>query len=48
MEQLTHDVIENVAENESKIIVGNDWSDEDCVKILKNCKKAIGEKGIGR
>ena len=29
MEQLTHDVIENVAENESEIIVGNDWSDED-------------------
>nr|XP_048327131.1 xanthohumol 4-O-methyltransferase-like [Ziziphus jujuba var. spinosa] len=23
----------------------HDWSDEDCVKILKNCKKAIPEKG---
>lgn len=22
----------------------HDWSDEDCVKILKNCKKAIGER----
>lgn len=22
----------------------HDWSDEDCVKILKNCRKAIPEK----
>ncbi|KAI5651026.1 hypothetical protein M9H77_37031 [Catharanthus roseus] len=25
----------------------HDWNDEDCVKILKNCKKAIQEKGNG-
>ena len=23
----------------------HDWTDEDCVKILKNCRKAIPEKG---
>lgn len=23
----------------------HDWSDEDCVKILKNCRKAIPETG---
>ncbi|KAJ7981428.1 O-methyltransferase [Quillaja saponaria] len=23
----------------------HDWSDEDCIKILKNCRKAIPEKG---
>ncbi|CAK9151358.1 unnamed protein product, partial [Ilex paraguariensis] len=22
----------------------HDWSDEDCVKILKNCRKAVPEK----
>ncbi|KAK2631935.1 hypothetical protein EUGRSUZ_L02242 [Eucalyptus grandis] len=22
----------------------HDWGDEDCIKILKNCKKAIPEK----
>ncbi|XP_038702410.1 isoflavone 4'-O-methyltransferase-like [Tripterygium wilfordii] len=25
----------------------HDWSDEDCLKILKNCKEAIGGKGKG-
>ncbi|MED6159983.1 hypothetical protein PIB30_047351 [Stylosanthes scabra] len=23
----------------------HDWNDEDCIKILKNCKKSISEKG---
>ena len=25
----------------------HDWGDEDCIKILKNCKKAIPQKDAG-
>lgn len=25
----------------------HDWNDEDCVKILKNCREAIGSKENG-
>lgn len=28
-------------------MVLHDWNDEDCVKILKNCRKAIPEKEKG-
>lgn len=27
--------------------VMHDWGDEDCIKILKNCKKAIAPKDVG-
>ncbi|VAH09298.1 unnamed protein product [Triticum turgidum subsp. durum] len=27
--------------------VMHDWGDEDCIKILKNCKKAIAPKDAG-
>ena len=25
----------------------HNWSDDDCIKILKNCKEAISDKGKG-
>ncbi|KAF7821945.1 (R,S)-reticuline 7-O-methyltransferase-like [Senna tora] len=26
----------------------HDWSDEECIKILKNCRKAIGDEKRGK
>ncbi|KAL1565877.1 trans-resveratrol di-O-methyltransferase [Salvia divinorum] len=41
------DMIESIPQADAVFLkwVLHDWSDEDCVKILKNCKEAISTKG---
>ncbi|MED6177124.1 hypothetical protein PIB30_094972 [Stylosanthes scabra] len=41
------DMFESIPQADAVLLkwVLHDWNDEDCIKILKNCKKSISEKG---